>query len=406
MTLRCFCKQTNLVYVFLFLFLFFSVYILKQTLAFSHLTYELNLLLAIIAPLSVITNILAYPFIYKVNHVNKNILYLLVSVIAFVLLFHSYSEGIMIVFKFCYMTNIMLLLLSTERNKIFIFISDVMVVNTLVIILLSELGLVDSYASENINWVKSYGGFINPNIPVYYLFSSLTMYFIFHSVKRYYLLMSISFLLKVVFHVYARTFLYASYFLTILFLLKNVKLSIWMQKKFIYLFVFISIFITITLLCLPIYMPEPIYCKEAFTYYYPNLIYINDILSDRFFFLYKGLLGFGETLSGLTFVKFDSLHYELMTTYGPLMWFMCIKGICQNWSEITKRTFVGNLLQLVIVITIVGLFDGVINKISPLSMVIFSLIIIDYKTIKNISGNEFSAPVFLAKLTMPLHSGK
>ena len=95
-----------------------------------------------------------------------------------------------------------------------------------------------------------------------------------------------------------------------------------------------------------------------------------------------------------------------MTTYGPLMWFMCIKGICQNWSEITKRTFVGNLLQLVIVITIVGLFDGVINKISPLSMVIFSLIIIDYKTIKNISGNEFSAPVFLAKLTMPLHSGK
>ena len=109
------------------------------------------------------------------------------SVIISGVLYHEINyvrnEGV----KLLIIASIVKYVISTN-TRVLRDMADVGVIFIIAIIAMSQIELIPSAYSANGVWVKNYGGFVNPNIAAYFLFSSLVVHLATNSTTRLYVL--------------------------------------------------------------------------------------------------------------------------------------------------------------------------------------------------------------------------
>jgi hypothetical protein len=361
--------------------LFLVLYIFKQTLTLGTIQTELNITLFLVGSLSIVVNSFMHDIIGSFTRIKKYTLLIYISILIMLLLFENIIKATEFLFKFVYIMHLIYIFIKYKNSKMFIFMADVILILVLFVITLAQLGIMESSEASYNLWEKDFGGFNNPNTVPYFLFSILATYFIFGSLKRYHLALAITLILFLFFNIYSRTFFYGSVLLTILQLLFLNRYFLTLFSKYsrnIYLFISISV---VSFLILVLFIPQ-------YLEFLMNSS-INNLLSNRLDLILSGLYVVdSNTMSNINFIAFDNIYYELLFIFGPyLFWHYCVNFL-KIWEYVAHNrntnSFLFRLCAVAILMSFLGLFEGGLTKVSPLTMLLFIFIFIDHNNFKDL----------------------
>jgi len=360
--------------------LFFIIYLLKQTLFLGGAQEELNITLFVIGFLSVITNLIIFGRKEDFIYVRKYTLLVFLTVVVMLFLYEDFKSSTEFLFKFLYMSHFVYIFKKHNNANMFIYMADLVFVCTLLIIGLST-GYIENQTAEYAMWEKNFGGFNNPNTSSFFLFSVLATYFIFGLKNRYYLALLVTLILYIFFDIYSRTFFYGSILLVLyqLAISRKYFLSLFLNHagKF---FLFISASSFLVLVIVAVFYENLEFLKDS---------NINSILSNRVDLLLNGLYVRSDTISGINFIAFDNIYYELLFIYGPVVFWFYTKNLLDTWYYVIASNdqplFLYRLCVVAILVSLIGLFEGFFTKISPLTILLIALFFINYANDKRLT---------------------
>ena len=349
------------------LFIFFSIYILKQTIFFSNQANFINIKnlnnLLFLLNLFFIFFRLDY-FLEKLKEINLINFFLLISSILFSSLFFASSSLILTDIIKIFIIFSISLSISKDFPRCIEIISDSITSTVLVCIFFSNFLIPDELVFQG-NWIKISGGFINPNLPSLFLFSSIFGYFLINKRNKILLVSAINFLLYFYLKIHSRT---ATFSLIILLL------GIIIKNKIFYKFIRY-----LSLLMSTLYFTLLFSFKSFYPFFGTNKIidFFDKILSNR---IYSLLSLDWEINNSNSIIKLendytagiDSLYYELIRYLGLISIFFLVFFFLNRYyfrSDLYRPQFAVNILL------ISGMFEGIFYKITPMILFLTHIIL-------------------------------
>jgi len=231
------------------------------------------------------------------------------------------------------------------------------------------IGYIPQLFIENDVWKKNNFGFINPNVGSF--FTIAILYGFWESKKSIIpYVVALSFVLYIFYDFYSRTEIIVLWVLLLLYigLNLNIKRSIFFK----YLKIIIVIFMIYSILYFLILI-------GVLNTYREQLVYLNVLTSNRIYDLLNASLIINWSGPIINLDKVDGVIYELIVYGGPLITFLFAHKI----YLIYKYNRNVNYLVLIAVILLVGIFEGILNKLTILGSGILK--IINYKMSINLN---------------------
>lgn len=272
------------------------------------------------------------------------------------------------IFFLCFL---ILTLMNLGRFNLLIIYADSYLVFLLLVVCLSYFNLIQSYTSQTELWVKNFSGFLNPNVPSFFIFSISCCYFALNLRKRF-LLSIVVFLIMLFIGTYSRTSLAGMIFLLVFFFTPIKFLHQWI-KSALFFSAISSLFLNILFVCLSITGNEFISVISK--------THINTLLSNRLAKIAHDSFERGFFWYDLKVLPFDGIHYELIFSLGFLSLFYFIYRVATYFFHSFKNLSLSYFNISVSVLIIIGSFEGIFAKITPGSFILFSLFLISFKNI-------------------------
>jgi hypothetical protein len=384
--------SSNILFKFnsVFILVFFSLYVLKQTfLIDSYMIIYKNILMTIMFLITLINFYESRKFFFEYKF-KISILFLFIMLNLF--LFQNFEVAITTLLKYIFIISFLNLFLKKEYLRVYIYLADILFITTLFIIIFSQLSIVPTMNSSNMNWIKNYGGFINPNIPPFFILNSLVIYYIFDCKRRFIFTFSTLFLLANTVAIFSRTVLGGSVILLLLFIINETKNTLIIKKYLKYFFIillFVGIFIVIYPLLFKVnylyFTNFTNFNYDIFEYNYPNLVYIDNLLSNRIYMLYQIFYNFeGNSLSGYVFKAIDNIYYEFIYINGIYFLILIFISFYKNYNLIYSNSLMFRIYEIITLIFILGFFDGFLNKISFFNILMIFIVFYDSNKFKEV----------------------
>ena len=356
------------------LFLFFSIYILKQTIFFNSQTIFISIrnLNNFLFFLNLSLLIFRFDcFIEILKRIKlRNALLTISSILLSLLVFSPSSLFLIDIIKIFIIFSISLSI-SKDFPRCIEIISDSISSTVLFSIFLSNFVIPDELISHG-NWLKFSGGFINPNLPSLFLFSSIFGYFLINKRNKFFLVSAINFLLYFYLKIHSRTVTLSLIFLLLGSFIKN--------KIFYKVMRYISIAMSSLYFIL----------FFSFRNFY-NLIGINKILnfidktlSTRIYSLLSLDWQINKSDSIINLrndytPQIDSLYYELIRYLGLISLFFLVLFVLNRYYF---KSYFYRPQFAVSIILISGFFEGLFYKITPI-VLFLTCIILENCLLKN-----------------------
>jgi hypothetical protein len=249
---------------------------------------------------------------------------------------------------------VLFLPLYIQRPKfVFINMADAFALGVLIIIFLSQIGVFPNNFSETIWWTKNYAGFTNPNLPSFFLFSSLFVYFLTAQKNKFFLLFFLILFIYIYFNIVSRTFIVCSSLLVFFFLCPSFFFFLWV--RLLALMAFLGLLISLGLIFGSNYIDALKNTKFGGT--------LNILLSyrlDQFQSAWGSFL-----LPPVNLHPVDSIYWELLVLFGPVFFFFFLSEV---WF-LVKSSYsipVTRAHYAFLVVMIGGLSEGILMKFSPI----------------------------------------
>lgn len=353
---RNFIKSRNYFLHYLLIFCFSFFYILKQTIISEKIITNITFVLYLLILIASAPTLLEY---FRTNF--EKVILLIWSISIAWLLFLNNNEFIIIISKLILFLYIYLL---DKKNKSYgsFYMALGFFLGIILIWILIMGGYIQETYTENPNWKKNNFGFHNPNIGPFFVMAII--YGLWVSKKKFIpYVIALIILFYAYYDFFSRTQILFTCFITIAFIF----LSLGLFRKLLFLSKFAIIVFAVFLICY-------IFLSTGILNQFINkLEYLNNLSSNRILSLSN--LSILVNLSGpiINIKKIDSLIYDLIIFGGPLIIILFIYNI----YLIYKHNQNVNYAIMISGILLIGIFEGVLNKISLFGAGFIS--IIDYK---------------------------
>lgn len=303
-----------------------------------------------------------YEYIYSNMQIFwREIILLLFSILLSGVLFHESMFVLTIIAKAALIYLVAQVAVRNNGHALFVM-ADLSVLFLVLIGVLSEMGMIHTQVGDNGIWLKNYLGFTNPNIAPYFGFAALFVYFVMGAKIRFIGLAILMFLMGWYWlSVFSRT-----YYIGGVLLLVYVSLASnerWRTHCFNVMRLFVCI---VTIL----YVAIALFVIFNFSTHLMWLSFLDNLLSARILKLSE--LNFIVADAGplLLAQPFDNVYYELFFYFGPYGLYLWLKKCRSVLIESAPCESADVWSYGMYVIMLIGLFEGVFMKFSPMLVVI------------------------------------
>jgi hypothetical protein len=253
-------------------------------------------------------------------------------------------------------------------RSLFIVLADTVLISLTLIVCIAEIGLIPTQYSGTEWWTKNFGGFSNPNLPPIFAFTALITYFAFRAYTKFWFCLIVILLAWLWIDIHSRAVLLG---VLMLLLYAFVSSSTWLSRKLMdCMHLAAVITITLYLVVMLVLFFGHLDLRE------PWLASLNNMLSNRLEKMTRGDLALLDEGPIFFIEPHDSIYYELIFLFGPIafgLYSYTVSIISKRWMSAPGGDVVAYTLY---VFSIVGLFEGLLMKFSPI--VIFVLVSLIY----------------------------
>lgn len=258
-----------------------------------------------------------------------------------------------------------------EKNNHFLLkLADVGVLTLVALGVATGAGVEEASMISNGVWEKYSLGFMNPNIGPYFAFASLYVYFVMKAETRFWLLFLLIITSSIMFSIYSRTFLMGSVLLAVYQLVKRSHVDL---VKVVRLFAWIVFFASVASVAVAVFL---VLGEGAVNGVFGS---IDAVSSARLFFMAKNPFVVSSSGPIIWMKAFDSIYYELVFILGPYVVFWLLVW----WRLVAEIDRIIRLypaeIYSILVFSLLGLFEGMIFKFSPMIVVVCSIVFVKIK---------------------------
>jgi len=342
----------------------YVLYIYRQTIQASSHDLTIIFIAAMFLTIAIAIN-LNYVYIEIVKNW-RNIFLCTLSILMSCILFHDLSASLVIISK-CLLLLFVGLIAIKSNGQTLIVMADFGALFLIAMGVFILSGSIEASLINNEVWVKNNFGFKNPNIGPYFALSSLFIYFITGKRGRFASLVVLICLAYIFFSVYSRTYYIGILLLAIYMLIDFNKINL---RKFIWTIILCIFSIVSMYLLLYLLIVTELILIQGW------ISYLDHILSARLTKIYEIKFFISEVGSIVKINPVDNIFYELIFIFGPYItyiWFKNFRNILpfNNLSNKDIVFYYGFLVFLLI-----GMFEGLFVKFSPMIVALVVLIFI------------------------------
>jgi hypothetical protein len=343
----------------------FGLYVAKQTLLLQHFGPELDALILAVMMLSLLALTVCHP--RELGVLSRRALpwIVMLSSVVYYALFADARATLALVAKLLFLLACGALLESEAGRRTLRLAADAIVVAVVVIAVLALVGAIPSNSGFSAAGDKFSLGMFNPNAPMFFVFSALAVYFVIGA--RYRLLLGIGCILGLyLFGALSRTYFAASVLLIVLGLGANTPSWRRVAAAGLFTGAMIAWCLGLAVVFVAILFPEVLapYTETP----------LDVVLSHRLSVLIAARPVAGDTLTGIHFEAQDSMFHELLFVFGPATTAVLMIGLLRAWVRARRSAFEYRHLVLITIVVAIGLFEGVLLKVTPLSILALRLL--------------------------------
>lgn len=350
---------------------FYMLYMCKQTFVATDYNLTIIILMGISIGLVIVMN---YNSLYsKIVDIKYDILLFIISMLLCSILFKDVIDAIIVISKCAVIFIIGVLTIKSGRH-ILIMMADLSSLFLVTMGLLVFSGVLETNLISNEVWVKNDLGFINPNIGPYFAASSLFIYFITGKKIRFNCFLILVFFAYAFFSIYSRT-----YNIGILLLFIYMVLSL-NQGKYRFIINWFSSFI---LFFIMMYLILVSLIVVGLVNINGWIGFIDYIISARLTKIYDINFYISEEGSIFKLNPIDSIIYELIFIFGPYTTYIFFSKLIRLVKIFYFRS--GDTINsyALLVFILMGVFEGLFAKFSPMTVAVAILIFINKDQIKS-----------------------
>jgi hypothetical protein len=288
-------------------------------------------------------------------------------VLSIVLVYGPFAEPgdlLIVLVKLGYALAAISLLDSPSGVRTLIRAADWSLAAVVTVVTAAEIGLIPTMTSD-FEWdglIKNYAGFTNPNAPMLFVFSSMALYFLLARSRRLLAAAAVALLLYQVGAV-SRTYLGACVLLVSVAVLLHRPAVGWVLRRslfplFFLLYVTGSVFIFLAATA-PTVLGNLIGTTVD--------IFLSLRVETALVYLYEP----GNTLTGMRFAALDSMYFELVLIFGPVFWFLLLRGAYRCWRAPHHNGIALRLLTIVTIASATGLLETLLLSLTLISLIVF-----------------------------------
>ena len=342
----------------------FALYVFSQTLLLKQYSDPVQGLLIFLMLVSVVLTAMGYWQQLLQIFSRVRVLGILISIVLFYGLISQPADLAIVLAKVLFLTSCAAVLSLRTSAGSFLRIADWVVISVSAIAVLAELGLLPTVRGDWEMLEKSSAGLINANTSMFFVFSSIAIYFVFGQVKRVVLGTLVLYILYN-FGAFSRTYVVGSALLLLLSFLYHRPGFRAGTRPVLLLLMLISWSVGSIFFVTAATMPELL---EPLAYT-PLDWLLSLRLSTAALFLNQP----ANTLTGLKFSAVDSMFYEILLVFGPVYWFMFLRGAWRWWRASKRDPTAFKVFALIAVISTTGLMETLFLNLTLMSVLLFSV---------------------------------